>query len=183
MDKFQHTQRHFPGSDLVFQKAFIATNIWTVETNLKRQNCRRENSFIAMWRKKVSAKTLRACSQGMKWIQYPESTSVPRPVSDIRRPTVSRCIPKLSPYVTELLRIWSMPLLHPSGIIFWCMPQNYENWIGVALRPRTISFIENSIRGGVSVVCHRHATANNEYVPDYNPDNSSSLIFFIRRCQ
>ena len=33
---FENTQRHFSGSDLVFQNEFIATNIWKVETNLRR---------------------------------------------------------------------------------------------------------------------------------------------------
>ena len=36
--------------------------------------------------------------------------------------------------------------------------------------PDKFLFVENSIRGGVSVVNHRHATANNEFVPAYNPD-------------
>ena len=36
------------------------------------------------------------------WIEFniQKYTPVTRPVSDIRRPTVSRCIRKLSPYVT-----------------------------------------------------------------------------------
>ena len=29
-------------------------------------------------------------------------------------------------------------------------------------------FIENSIRGGISVVSHRHINANNPLVPDYD---------------
>ena len=45
--------------------------------------------------------------------------------------------------------------------------------------PEQFIFVENSIRGGVSVVSHRHATANNQFVPDYNPDDSTSWILFV----
>ena len=45
--------------------------------------------------------------------------------------------------------------------------------------PEQFHFVENSIRGGVSVVSHRHATANNEFVPHYNPDDSISWIVFV----
>ena len=48
------------------------------------------------------------------------------------------------------------------------------------MRPRKVSFfIENSIRGGVSVVSHRHALANNEFIPNYNPDDPTSWILFV----
>ena len=40
-------------------------------------------------------------------------------------------------------------------------------------------FVENSIRGGVSVVSHRHATANNEFVPNYKPNDPTSWILFV----
>ena len=39
-------------------------------------------------------------------------------------------------------------------------------------------FIENSIRGGISVVRHRHAKANNPLVPDYD-HNSPTPISLI----
>ena len=45
--------------------------------------------------------------------------------------------------------------------------------------PEQFVFVENSIRGGVSVVSHRHATANNEFVPDYNPDDPTSWILCV----
>ena len=45
--------------------------------------------------------------------------------------------------------------------------------------PEQFLFVENSIREGVSVVSHRHTTANNEFVPDYNPDDPSSWILFV----
>ena len=40
--------------------------------------------------------------------------------------------------------------------------------------PEQFLFVENSIRGGVSVVSHRHATANNEFVPDYKQDDPTT---------
>ena len=36
-------------------------------------------------------------------------------------------------------------------------------------------FIENSIRGGISVVSHRHAKANNPLVPDYDHNFPTSI--------
>ena len=48
VDKFQHTQSRFPGIDLLFQKVITATNLWTLETNLRIQNYHRENNFIAI---------------------------------------------------------------------------------------------------------------------------------------
>ena len=44
---------------------------------------------------------------------------------------------------------------------------------------RQFLFVENSIRGGVSVVSHRHTTANNEFVSYYNPDDLTSRILFV----
>ena len=37
-------------------------------------------------------------------------------------------------------------------------------------------FIENSIRGGISVVNHRHAKANNPLVPDYDHNTPHSYL-------
>ena len=40
------------------KKVHTATNIWISETKLRRQNCRRQNTFIAIWRKNVPAKMI-----------------------------------------------------------------------------------------------------------------------------
>ena len=40
-------------------------------------------------------------------------------------------------------------------------------------------FIENSIRGGISVVSHRHAKANNPLVPDYNHNSPYSYLTYL----
>ena len=45
--------------------------------------------------------------------------------------------------------------------------------------PEQFHFVENSIRGGVSVVSHRHATANNEFVPNYKQNDPTSWILFV----
>ena len=37
--------------------------------------------------------------------------------------------------------------------------------------PEHLLFFENSIRGGITVVSHRHAKANNPMVPNFNPDD------------
>ena len=40
-------------------------------------------------------------------------------------------------------------------------------------------FFEMGIRGGISVITHRHAKANNPYVPDYDSSQPHSYIFYI----
>ena len=45
--------------------------------------------------------------------------------------------------------------------------------------PEQFLFVENSIRGGVSVVRHIHGTATNEFVPNYNPKDPTSWILFV----
>jgi hypothetical protein len=40
-------------------------------------------------------------------------------------------------------------------------------------------FIEKGLRGGISTVTHRHAKANNRYVPDYDPSQPSSHVTYI----
>ena len=45
--------------------------------------------------------------------------------------------------------------------------------------PKQFHFVENCIRGEVSVVSQRHATANNEFVPNYKPNDPTSWILFV----
>ena len=38
--------------------------------------------------------------------------------------------------------------------------------------------VEKGIRGGICHAIHRHATANNRYMKEYNKDNGSSYIMY-----
>ena len=40
-------------------------------------------------------------------------------------------------------------------------------------------FIERGIRGGISVITHRYAEANNPYMKCYNPENDTSYIMYL----
>ena len=40
-------------------------------------------------------------------------------------------------------------------------------------------FIEKGLRGGISMISHHHAKANNRYVPNYNPSQPSSHITYL----
>ena len=40
-------------------------------------------------------------------------------------------------------------------------------------------FIERGIRGGISVITHRHAKANNPYMKFYNSENDTSYIMYL----
>ena len=47
------------------------------------------------------------------------------------------------------------------------------------MTPKQFLFVENSIGRGVSVVSHRHATANNEFVSNYKPNDHTAWILFV----
>src|SRR5690606_24125883 len=38
--------------------------------------------------------------------------------------------------------------------------------------------VERGIRGGISVISHRHSKANNKYLPDFNPKEASKYIVY-----
>ena len=40
-------------------------------------------------------------------------------------------------------------------------------------------FIEKGLRGGISLITHRHAEANNKYIKNYDPDKPSSYIMYL----
>ena len=66
-----------------------------------------------------------------------------------------------------------------SGLSFdACLKMTKIEW-ELLCDPEQFPFVENSIRGGVSVVSHRHATANNEFVPNYKPNDPTSWILFV----
>ena len=45
--------------------------------------------------------------------------------------------------------------------------------------PDTFLFFENSICGGISTVSHRYAKANNQYVPDYDPNSPNQFRLYL----
>ena len=98
VDKFQHTQIHFPGCDLVFQKGIYCNEYMDSRDKFEETKLPPREQFYCHL--KCLRSRLRACSEGMEWIHHLKSTPVRRPESDIRRPTVSRCIGKHTPYVT-----------------------------------------------------------------------------------
>ena len=40
-------------------------------------------------------------------------------------------------------------------------------------------FSEKGLRGGISMITHRHAKANNSYVPDYDPSQPSNHVTYL----
>ena len=40
-------------------------------------------------------------------------------------------------------------------------------------------FVENGIRGGVSMISHEYSRANNPYTPDYDPEQLSKYIMYL----
>ena len=39
--------------------------------------------------------------------------------------------------------------------------------------------VEQGLRGGISVISHRHSKANNKYLPNYNPQEPSKYISYV----
>eukprot|EP01050_Picozoa_sp_SAG11_P000429 SAG11_NODE_13_length_26388_cov_67.360341_1_plen_79_part_00 len=40
-------------------------------------------------------------------------------------------------------------------------------------------FVERGLRGGIAMISHRFAQANNKYVPGYDPQEESSYIAYL----
>ena len=53
-----------------------------------------------------------------------------------------------------------------------------RNWICLPIAKSSF-FIENSIRGGISNVSHRHAKANNPLVPNYDRNSPHSYLTYL----
>ncbi|KAK3731226.1 hypothetical protein QZH41_004694 [Actinostola sp. cb2023] len=45
--------------------------------------------------------------------------------------------------------------------------------------PDMYLFVEEGLRGGISMITHRHAKANNPYVQDYNPDQENNYLMYL----
>ena len=45
--------------------------------------------------------------------------------------------------------------------------------------PNMYLFIEDGLRGGISMISNRFSKANNPYVPDYDPDQESSYVMYL----
>jgi hypothetical protein len=45
--------------------------------------------------------------------------------------------------------------------------------------PDVYLFIEEGLRGGISMISNRFSKANNPYVPDYDPDQDSSYVMYL----
>ena len=45
--------------------------------------------------------------------------------------------------------------------------------------PDMYLFIEKGLRGGISMVSHRHAQANNPQMEDYNPEQPTSYLLYL----
>ena len=45
--------------------------------------------------------------------------------------------------------------------------------------PDKYLMVERGIRGGISMISHRHSTANNKYMKDYNSDKDSKYITYL----
>jgi hypothetical protein len=40
-------------------------------------------------------------------------------------------------------------------------------------------FVEEGLRGGISVTSNRFSRTNNPYVPDYDPDQETSYVMYL----
>ena len=61
------------------------------------------------------------------------------------------------------------------GFTFDACLQFTEQELDIFTDSEKFLFIENSIRGGINVVSHRHAKANNPMVPDYDHNSPTHI--------
>ena len=45
--------------------------------------------------------------------------------------------------------------------------------------PDMYLFVEKGLRGGISMVSHRHAAANNQYMQNYDPEQPTSYLLYL----
>ena len=75
--------------------------------------------------------------------------------------------------------IRSRTQLHSTWIYLRCLSQITERRLDLFEDIDKYLFTDNSRRGGISVVNHRHAKTNNPMMPNYNPDDVTSWLLFV----
>jgi len=68
---------------------------------------------------------------------------------------------------------WTVP-----GFAWNCALKMSKVELELITDPDMFLFIENSIRGGISTVSHRHAKANNKYLPNYDENLPSFYLIY-----
>ena len=66
----------------------------------------------------------------------------------------------------------------PGFTLHACLKKTKQS-LKLLMSPEHPLFLDNSIRGGISVVSHRHAKANNPMVPNCNPDDDTSRLLYV----
>ena len=77
------------------------------------------------------------------------------------------------------LRTRSRTLLYFTRVHIRCVSQIYRTGIGPVTDSEKFLFIDNSIRGGISIASHRHTKANNPLVADYDHNSPHSYITYL----
>jgi len=80
----------------------------------------------------------------------------------------------LREYKLDPAQSWTVP-----GFAWNCALKISKVELELITDPDTFLFFENYIRGGISTVSHRYAKANNQYLPDYDPNSPSQFLIYL----
>ena len=173
--KFQQTQRHFPGSDLVFQKGTYCYEYMDSRDKFEETKLPPRDHFYSHLKEDDYAHAQ------MVWNEF--NIQNPRQYHELYL-TLDvllladvfenfRCM-SLNYYELDPCHYYTLP-----GLSFDACLKMTKIELELLCEPEQFLFDENSIRGVVSVVSHRRSIANNEFVPNYKPNDTTSWILFV----
>ena len=80
----------------------------------------------------------------------------------------------LSTYKLDPAHYYTLP-----GYSWDCLLKCTNVSLELLTEPDMYLFVEKGLRGGISMVSHRHATANNQYMENYNNEEPTSFIKYL----
>ena len=173
-DKFSHTARHYPNSELVFSKGnypyaymdgrekFLLTELPSIDafySSLSEETITPEKYERAqkVWREF----NIESMQQYHDVYLNLDVLLKPHVFENFRQ----TCI---MDYGLDPAHNYTLP-----GFTFdECLKFTGQE-LDLCTDSKKFLFIENSIRGGISVVSHRHVKANNPLIPDYDHNSST----------
>jgi hypothetical protein len=180
VEKFVHTRRHMGDSDSLFSKGIFPYEWYDSIDKLNEKSLPPIESFYSKLNDEgiSQADYLRACKL---WDSLPEKTfkayhdyymtSDVLLLSDIFEEFRTMCLEnyELDPaYYLTLPAFGWQAMLKITGIE-----------LKLITDPEKELFISSSIRGGISVISHRHAHANNPYLEGYDSSKDKSYIVYV----
>jgi hypothetical protein len=179
-DKFRHTVKHFGSSDLVFAKGVYPYSYMTSrEKFADKQLPPSECFYNSLTEESIDERDYARAQQTWSHFkienmqQYHDHYLL---LDVLLLTDVLECFRSSirDDHQLDFLHFYTLPSLS------WTAALKHT---GVELQlltdPDAYLMIENSMRGGIAVISHRHAVANNEFVEDYDPSQPKSFLVYL----